>query len=318
MSTIQQTQSAIAQQQQQQQEQIQLIKQMYAKDATDLELEHFLYVCKKTGLNPLTRQIYFVKRKGQVTIQTGIDGFRSIAESTGEYMPADEEPVYQYDEKGNLISCTLFVKRYHQITQTWHKVVAKAYFNEYVQYVNDYNKQGVIAGKKISDMWERMKHTMLSKCTEALALRKAFPQQLSGLYTSDEMMQADIQTLQAVQEIKHETQGIKQEVKQSETKQEVKEQVQEQIEAKLAEKPIKRISLKQQKMMFAVARSKELDVQELKAYLQHFGYINDSTKEIKDEDFGEIISAIENDKVMVWLEHSMADVSGAIIDFPIE
>lgn len=179
-----------------QQEQIQLIKQMYAKDTTDTELQHFLYVCKKTGLNPLTRQIYLIKRKGQITIQTGIDGFRSIAERTGEYMASDQEPIFCYDGNDALFSCTLFVKRYHSASGTWHNIASKAFFKEYVPYVNDYDKQGRIIGKKYSEMWLKMPHTMIAKCAEALALRKAFPEQLGGLYTQDEMMQADMHTVQ--------------------------------------------------------------------------------------------------------------------------
>ena len=66
------------------------IKETVAVGATDNELRLFLYQCSRTGLDPLSRQIHFIKRGGKATIQTGIDGFRAIAERTGKYAGNDD------------------------------------------------------------------------------------------------------------------------------------------------------------------------------------------------------------------------------------
>lgn len=156
-------------------EQLKLIKTQIAKDCTNDELSLFLYQCKRTGLDPLTRQIYAIKRSGRMTIQTSIDGFRVIAERSGTYAGQDE-PIWIDDEKGLPVKCTVTVYRFSPNGQRYPAGVGVAYFKEY--YPNPMNLQ------------KTMPHTMIAKVAEALALRKAFPQDLSGLYTADEMQQA--------------------------------------------------------------------------------------------------------------------------------
>ena len=154
-------------------EQIELIKSQIAKDCNNSELQLFLYQCKQTGLNPLTRQIYAIKRAGKMTIQTSIDGFRVIAERSGSYAGQDE-PVWEDDEKGLPIKCTVKVYRFTpNFEQRYCAGVGVAFFKEY--YPSPIMLQ------------KTMPHTMIAKVAEALALRKAFPQDLSGLYTSDEI-----------------------------------------------------------------------------------------------------------------------------------
>ena len=157
-------------------EQIVLIKSQIAKDCSDGELQLFLYQCKQTGLNPLTRQIYAIKRAGKMTIQTSIDGFRVIAERSGSYAGQDE-PIWENDEKGFPIKCTVRVYKFTpNFEQRYCAGVGVAHFKEY--YPNPIMLQ------------KTMPHTMIAKVAEALALRKAFPQDLSGLYTGDEIADA--------------------------------------------------------------------------------------------------------------------------------
>jgi len=167
-------------------DQVNLIKSQIAKDCNNDELKLFMYQCKRTGLDPLTRQIYAIKRAGRMTIQTSIDGFRVIAERSGTYAGQDE-PIWIDDENGMPIKCTVTVYRFSPTGQRYPAGVGVAYFKEY--YPNPMNLQ------------KTMPHTMIAKVAEALALRKAFPQDLSGLYTADEMQQStkemDEQTIDA-------------------------------------------------------------------------------------------------------------------------
>jgi phage recombination protein Bet len=159
-------------------DQVKLIKQQIAPTANENELKLFLYQCQRTGLDPLTRQIYCIHRGGKMTIQTSIDGFRVIAERSGNYA-GQSEPEF-VEENGKLVACKVRVYKFNQ-GQRYEAAVGVAYWSEYVQ---EYNG-------KPSQMWAKMPHTMLAKVAEALALRKAFPQDLSGLYTGEEMAQAD-------------------------------------------------------------------------------------------------------------------------------
>lgn len=168
-------------------EQRDLIKRTIAKGATDDELSMFLHVAQRTGLDPFTRQLHAIKRwdrqagREVMAIQTGIDGYRLVAERTGKYAPG-AEPVHTYDANGKLVKSTAFVKKL-TADGTWHEISASAHYAEYVQTTKD---------GKATRFWERMPHVMLDKVAEALALRRAFPQELSGLYISEELQHADM------------------------------------------------------------------------------------------------------------------------------
>lgn len=152
-------------------EKSELIKSLYCKNLTEQETAHFFAICHKRKLNPLTNQIYVWKFGAKMTIIVSIDGLRLIAERTKKYAPG-KETVFTYKKDGSLLNATAYVKK--QTTDgTWHEVSATAFFDEF----NDSKK----------DTWRKMPHVMIAKCAEAQALRKAFPEDLSGMYTKEEM-----------------------------------------------------------------------------------------------------------------------------------
>jgi phage recombination protein Bet len=172
------------------QEKIDLIKRTIAQKASDDELALFLHQAKKTGLDPLAKQIHCVMRydsksqRYKMSIQTAIDGYRLIADRTDKYAGSDDylfdEGLTQFEhiQTGKAHPITATVTVYKIAAGVRCPFTATAVWSSY------------FPGDKQGFMWRKMPYLMLGKCAEALALRKAFPAELSGVYVREEMEQA--------------------------------------------------------------------------------------------------------------------------------
>lgn len=174
--------------------QVDLIKRTVAKGASDDELRLFVQVCKGANLNPFLRQVHLVPRWDSKlgaevrAIQVGIDGFRAVAESSGSYAGNDdpvfdgehEIPFTKYENRKPIESKLTVpgkatVTVFKMLEGARYPFTATARWEEYYP------------GQKMGFQWHIRPYLMLGKCAEALALRKAFPKLLSGMYAAEEM-----------------------------------------------------------------------------------------------------------------------------------
>lgn len=168
------------------------LKQLGLADATEGDLALFFHYAQKTGLDPFSRQIYMIGRwdgrsqSTKYTIQSSIDGLRIVAQRSGEY--AGQTAPEWCGEDGQWVDVWLKKEPPTAAKIGVYRVgfaeplVAVARLSSYMPMTKDGKPMG---------LWSGMPDVMLAKVAESLALRKAFPNDLSGIYTTEEMDQAD-------------------------------------------------------------------------------------------------------------------------------
>lgn len=177
----------------------------------------FLQQCERTGLDPIARQIYAIERGGKWTIQVSIDGMRLVAQrsrmyrgqSQAQWTDGTRVKTPMRDLDGSIIrdgdGSIVWTEDYLWLdvwTGVGYPVAARvsvyredfdlpltavARWESYKVENDEWRDNRKTGNKILGSTWAKMPDLMLAKVAEALALRKAFPMDLSGLYTEEEM-----------------------------------------------------------------------------------------------------------------------------------
>lgn len=176
------------------QEQKQIIKkQFFPQTATNEEMVYCMNIAKNMGLNPITKEIFFVPRKSNVNGRwiekiepmLGRDSYIKVAHSTGLFAGIETDskiataPMIidgRWQESSDLIAtCRVWRK------DTEKPFVVTVAYSEYVQNTKD----GIP-----TKFWKEKPDTMLKKVAESQALRKAFS--INGAYSIEEVNDVEI------------------------------------------------------------------------------------------------------------------------------
>jgi phage recombination protein Bet len=144
-------------------------------------VEAFAQTVQRTQLDPIARQIYCIERGGKYSISVGIDGARLVAQRSGEY--AGQRPIEWTADGESWLDVWLS----KEPPAAARAGVMRQGFSEPLYAVATWDSYAPYYNGKLGQVWSQHGSLMLGKCAEMLALRKAFPMELSGLYVAEEM-----------------------------------------------------------------------------------------------------------------------------------
>lgn len=152
------------------------LRNTVAVGATPAEFDMFVQFCRSTGLNPFKKEIWFIKdqRSGRLQMMTGINGFWTLANSFEEFDGAETGMISASGEWVKSVPDDSFIGAWCRVYRKDRRIP-----QEGEALLSDY--------KKPFGMWTTAPRIMIKKVAESIALRKAFPTQLNGLYTAEEM-----------------------------------------------------------------------------------------------------------------------------------
>jgi phage recombination protein Bet len=171
------------------------------------DLGVFLHYCHRTRLDPFTRQIYLIERRTwnpalgdrggyeyRQTIQTGIDGFRVIRDraAAARSEVVEYEDTIWYDRDGGEHTVWLEAEApaaCKVVVLVWGKNATRP--RRFPAVLRTASYMATNSKGEPQANWKTQADHMIEKCCEAFGLRRAYPQDLGGLYIEEEMQGND-------------------------------------------------------------------------------------------------------------------------------
>ena len=163
-------------------------------EVTDKEVAMYVQLCKAQQLNPFLKEAYLIKYsdKQPASIVVSKDAFTKRAEAHPQY-DGMKSGIIVMSKDGKITEREgAFHLPNENVVGGWARVYRKDKKTETYDSVA-YDEYAVRDGNgNINTMWRTKPATMIQKVAEVHALRKAFPERLSGMYVEEETDRAQV------------------------------------------------------------------------------------------------------------------------------
>jgi phage recombination protein Bet len=165
------------------------IRKAISPQATDEEFKTFIYLCKSYGLDPLKKEIFFMKYGNKpATFITSRDGYLKIANQHGAFNGMESDCVYEGDSLTKRPDGSLLIV-YGLEHMAFNKSKLLGAFCNIFRSDRDMAISVFVSikeyYKKDNNIWQQYTNAMIMKTAESMAMKRAFA--ISGLTTREEI-----------------------------------------------------------------------------------------------------------------------------------
>lgn len=166
-------------------------------EVTDQEVVMFMSLCKYQKLNPFLKEAYLIKfGNSPATIVTGKDVFTKRAKRNPNYAGKQAGIIVEKEDGTIEEREGSMALEGEKIVGGWAKIYIKGYEKPEYASVSFDEYAGRKSDGTLNSQWKSKPATMIRKVAVVQALREAFPEDFGGLYSEEELSQAESVSIQ--------------------------------------------------------------------------------------------------------------------------